>query len=128
MSTQPLTLQEYLLTQKIDITKRTPGVLESDDALVKASTAWETNQEGIRLVIEGRMQKIRDELILTCTPYEVLEFRRVLLELGSVLEDFEKFKEEASRRAILKGKEKEEQATTVEAPVEETPEEDSSSV
>jgi hypothetical protein len=129
---QPKNLQEYLLSTGVDITKRRPGVLESDEVLAKVSTAWSNNEEGIRAVIEERMQAIRDDLILSCLPVEVLELRRSLLELGQLLDDFVKYHAEAERRSEEHGKQKEEaeeEAVAETSPLaEEVPEEDNSSM
>ena len=124
MTEKVVDLQQYLLTQKVDLAKKKPSILEDTELLSKSATAWTNGEEGIRATIENRMQQLREELIFSCTPYEQLPKREALAELAALLSDFEANKLESKKRAELR----EEQAE--EAPVEEEvqPETDNSSM
>ena len=75
---------------------------DSEDAgerLKNAAQAWDTNEAGIRAVIEHRMSDIRKELLLSALPEEVIVLRQSLADLASLFDDFSKASEENKKRA-----------------------------
>lgn len=120
MAETKVDLQQYLLTQKVDLSTKKPDILENDELLGKSASAWTKEGEGIKATIENRMQKIRQELIFSATPYEVLPKREALAELATLLADFEANAQESAKRAEKREEqaeeepEKEEEAEPVE--------------
>ena len=104
-------LEEYFLSRDIDLTKDKQSLLEDDNLLNIAATAWGANQDGIQAVIEDRMQKIRHEIIFSCTPYELIPLREKLVVLAQLLEDFENAHIENTKRVQKNAEESEEGET-----------------
>lgn len=99
MADKVVNLQEYLLNRKVDISQFKPDITEDADSLSAAATAWTSSEKGIRAVIEHRMQKVREEMIFTCQPYETSIKRDILAELATLIEDFEMCAAESKKRA-----------------------------
>lgn len=99
MKKETESLSSYLIARKVDLRVHKLDLSVQDGAVEKAATAWKNNEEGIRAVIENRMQKIRENLIFDCLPEEVTVKRDILVELALVISDFEKASEESKKRA-----------------------------
>lgn len=125
MTNKVVTLQEYLLNQQVDLSTKKPDILDDTELLSKSASAWTKEQEGIRATIENRMQKIREQLIFSATPYETLPKREALAELAALLSDFEANKQESAKRAEKREEEAEEVPATE---VEEEPADDKTSM
>lgn len=121
----PTDLNEYLLSKGVDLSVHKPDITELGDAVEKASTAWTNNKEGIKAIVENRMQKLREEIIFSCVPQELLVKREALVELSKIFGDFEACVQESKKRAENKESEAEEEPATE---VEEEPLDDNSSM
>lgn len=126
MATDTQTLSEYLKKRGIVFHQPQVNIFsESEDAaerLQKAAQAWDTNEEGIRAIIEHRLSIIRKEMLLDAVPEEVVVLRQSLADLASLFDDFGKASEENKKRAANK-----KQSQTEEELLEE-PSEDNSSM
>lgn len=125
MADKEVGLKEYLLNREVDFMVVKPKMLDDGERLAKAATAWTTNEEGIRVILEHRMEEIREEILLTCTPYELLSLRDRLAELATIIEDFDKAVTESAKRAEKREEEAEEEPPKEE---EEEPADDKSSM
>jgi len=85
-------LSKYLLERGVNITSNDldPKITEDTVLLGKVAGAWKTNKEEITAVIQARMNRIREDLILNCIPQETVVLRQVLVELAGIIDDFEK--------------------------------------
>ena len=92
-------LEEYLLSQNVDITAHKVEITLDEERLHKAAKAWTSEEEGIRAVVENRMQKIRDRILLRAKPQELLVLREALVELAHIFDDFSTCTAEVARRA-----------------------------
>lgn len=92
-------LEKYLLERGLHEPDRELDreILETPDLLAKAHTAWSHGKEGIHLVVRSRLMKIREELIFRCVPQEVPVLRQALVEVASLLDDFERYAEAHKR-------------------------------
>lgn len=97
-----LNLEKYLLERKLHEPDRDLDreILETPDLLAKAHTAWDHGKEGIRLVVRSKLMKIRKELIFKAVPQETVVLRQALVEIASLLDDFERYAE-AHKRGLL---------------------------
>jgi hypothetical protein len=88
-------------------------ILNDTDLLEKAAGIWEANKQVIEAILRARIMPIVVELVMKCDPREVTVLRQCLLELTGIVDDFEKYSQEYTRRksAIDKGKEGEENQT-----------------
>lgn len=94
-------LEKYLFKRKLTEPDRDLDreILETPDLLAKVHTAWDHGKEGIRLVVRSRLMRIRQELIFRALPQEMVVLRQALVELASLLDDFERYSE-ANKRGI----------------------------
>lgn len=84
------TLQTFLLKRKIDLNKNpiTSTEIKSDKVmLAKVGSLLNDHGDVLRLIIEARLAPIREELIMTATPYETLPLRQALVEVALLLDD-----------------------------------------
>lgn len=98
---------------------------EAPERLKNAAQAWDTNEKGIRAIIEHRMSEIRKELLLEAVPEEVVVLRQSLADLASLFDDFKKASIEHKKRA---DKQQQSQEEAVEVEVVEPTDEDKSSL
>ena len=73
-------------------------ILDQEELLVAVARAWTTDGDAIRAVIRERLKEIRNKLVMSATPYEVLPLRQALVEVAAILEDFERYTAEADAR------------------------------
>lgn len=96
MSTE--NLSTYLLERGVDLPKPSRDIFDDGERLKNATQAWITCEKGIRAVVEQRVHKIREELLLHARPEEVIVLRQVLVEVASILDDFQTCVAESERR------------------------------
>lgn len=92
-------LEKYLLDRGLSEPDRELDreILETPELLAKAATAWSHGKEGILLVVRSRLMKIRQELLFKAVPQEVMVLRQALVEVASLLDDFERYSEANTR-------------------------------
>jgi len=100
--TKPKDLSTYLKERDIEFPKPQVDLYQEGEqgaeALKNASEAWSSHQAGIRAVIEHRIGKMREELLLRARPEEVMVIRQALVEVVSILDDFKQATAEFKRR------------------------------
>lgn len=93
-------LQEYLLNRGFTLTEvKDMTILEDESLINSVAEAWKSHKPAITAVLQRRISHIRDELITSASPYEVLPLRQALAELATVIDDFEKLSEEVANRS-----------------------------
>lgn len=92
-------------------------ISKDNDLLSSVAGAWTSNKEAITAVIQARCDILREKLIFSDQPFETPVTRQALVELGGILEDFEKLQAEFDNREKGKPK-KAEPEETVEPPKE----------
>lgn len=99
-------MMKYLNARGIEIINReVPLEITNDEELVAdIAGVWKTSNEGIRAVIQARCDILTNKLVFDCLPYEVPIIRQTLIELGGILEDFEKISQEFNSREEIKNK------------------------
>ena len=108
-------LSEYLRARglSLDPTEIAEGldpVLCNEALIREASELWTSKEALIRLVLQARINSIGKVILEKCQPEEVLVLRQAIVELGAIVNDFEGYKAEHGRRAIINKE--------VEAPIE----------
>lgn len=122
-----VSLEEYLLNSELDLSTEKPKLMDRDEGVTAAATAWQTSEAGIRAVIESRAMELRHKILFTCLPVELPSLRERLVELSEVIKLFKTAVPEAERRAKAKEAEDEAQYTEpAEAETVETPTDNSS--
>lgn len=93
-------LEQYLNKRGIEITKRRKPleITENEEMLVDVAGVWTASKEAIRLVVQARCDILRNKLIFTDEPYEIMITRQALVELAGILEDFENIHTEFTKR------------------------------
>lgn len=92
---------DYLNNRGIKIIKRDKPleITENEEQLANVAGCWTANADEIRLVFQARCDKLREKLIFTDMPYETPVTRNALMELGGILEDFERIEAEFKQRS-----------------------------
>jgi len=93
-------LERYLYNRGIEITGRQKPLEISEDAelLNAVAGAWTSDKEAIQAVVRARIDVLREKLICTALPQEVVVLRNAMVELAGILEDFENIHAEFSER------------------------------
>lgn len=95
-------LEQYLFARGLVDPKLDPNkaILENDELLGKIANAWNNKdfQDAMLAVIRVRLDAIREELLFKAIPQEVLVLRQSLIDVASIIPDFEKYAEEHKRR------------------------------
>lgn len=113
-------LEQALLNAEVDLTYDKPRIMDTEEGLVNAATAWTNNEQGIRAVLESRAMELRHKILFTCTPVELPALRERLVEIANIIKSFKDVSAEAERRAKLKDEEQTEQQEAAEVEEEET--------
>lgn len=94
-------LEKYLLERELSIphTDLDAEILSSPEKLQCVAGVWVgEGKKGIKLAVEARIMKLREEIELRAPPQEVIVLRQSIVDLASLLEDFENYAQENERR------------------------------
>lgn len=93
-------LEKYLYNRGIEISGRQKPLEISEDAdlLTRVAGAWTSDKEAIQAVVRARIDVLREKIICTALPQEVVVIRDSMIELAGILEDFEKIHAEFTER------------------------------
>ena len=94
-------LSEYLrkrglILNPIDIEQ--DPVLETEGAAEGVAGLWEGHAPLIRMIIQARVNAIGSQLLKKAVPEEVPVLRQAFVEVGAIIDDFERYAAEARRR------------------------------
>lgn len=106
-----VSLEEYLLNSRIDLSVDKPRLLTVEEGLNHASEAWQKEEKGIRAVLESRAMELRHKILFTCDPVELPSLRERLVEIANIITLFKDAVPAAERLAKAKeaGVEKQEE-------------------
>lgn len=112
-------LSEYLLNrgltlEPLAVDKRFDPILEDPSLVKEAAELWESKQPLIKMVLQARINAIGYEILTKCPPQEVLVLRQALVEIGAIVDDFEKYKGEHGRITTAAESEEEQPPAPVE--------------
>lgn len=96
-----MNLEQYLLQRELlhPYKDLSAEILDSPEKLQKVAGVWVgSGKEGIKLAVEARIMHLRDEIALRALPVEVPVLRQAIAELTTLLDDFENFYQENTRR------------------------------
>lgn len=88
------TLNQYLLSCGIHLPKpliQSDEIINDPEKLARVGDMVNTYKDEIRLIIEARIAPLREELLMECLPYEVLELRRAIMEIASLMNDIDSY-------------------------------------
>lgn len=91
---EPLSFEQYCLSKGLNMPKdlcKSEDILNSPEKLSRVGNMCKEYKEELKLIIEARIAPLREELLMDCTPYEVLEIRRVIMEIATLLSDIDSY-------------------------------------
>ena len=96
-------LEQYLLSRGItldplEIEKGEDLVLKNGELLKEVSEIWTGHKGAVTAVLQTRINAIVKEIINKATPPETIVLRQALVEIGAILNDFDKYSAEYARR------------------------------
>lgn len=108
-----MTLSEYLRNRglsfdPVEIDKGLDPIMGDELLIKEAAELWDSKNPIIRMVLQARINSIGKLILEKCTPEEVLVYRQALVEISSLIDDFEAYKGEHGRRQANKDKDNEE--------------------
>jgi hypothetical protein len=110
--------EEYLLERGLYEHTKDVGneILENDELLHELADVWRGHRKAIELLLQARMQPIREELVMRALPVEVPVLRQNMLEVAAIADDLERYATEHERRTKAKEEENQQQADEGENP------------
>lgn len=91
-------LEDYLMTREIDFTEPKVDLFSDFADIQKVAQAWDSNKEGIVLVLREQIRVMERDLLYTARPEEVLVIRQALTEIVKLAQIFTKASAEVERR------------------------------
>lgn len=94
MPTTPMTFEQYCLSKGLSLPKElTPRseIISNPEMVGRVGDMVKTYEPELRLIIGARIESLKNELLMDCTPYEVLEIRRCIMEIATLLSDIDSY-------------------------------------
>lgn len=88
------TFEQYMLSCGIKFPKdliQSDDIINDPEKLARVGDMVKTYREELRLIIEARIAPLREEMLMNCTPYELLELRRCVMEIASIMNDIDSY-------------------------------------
>lgn len=88
------TLGKYLLERQVKFPKPMiplEEIVNDPEKLERVGGFIKNNREELTLIIEARLEALREELLMEAIPYEVMELRRAIMEIATLLSDFQSY-------------------------------------
>jgi hypothetical protein len=79
-----------------------------DETLNRLATVWNTYKDDITLLINRKINQMKEELLMKARPEEVIVIRQSMVDMASLLDDFEKISQEMEKRVKAERKKQEE--------------------
>jgi len=112
------TLSDYLLNRglsldPVEVDKAFDPILASPELVKEAAELWETKQPLITMVLQARINAIANLILTKAPPQEVLVLRQALVEIGAIVDDFNRYKGEYGRQSAKAEEKAENQESTL---------------
>ena len=106
---QPQTFENYCLSKGLNLPKElTPRseIISNPEMVGRVGDMVKTYQPELRLIIGARIEALKSELLMECTPYEVLEIRRCIMEIATLLSDIDSYIKNREDQILFEEQEK----------------------
>jgi len=102
---KPTTVSEYLRARDLVLDPLlidVDPILENPELIKEASELWTAKEGLLKMVLQARINAIGRHIQNKAIPEEVVVYRQALVEIGALVNDFEKYKGIHGRNAQTK--------------------------